>query len=775
MPTPGFTGQLSPARQQFFDSVGRPLAGGRVFHYLPGTTTPATTYADPDFTIPNQNPVPLDAAGRASIYADRTLRQVLKNSAGATIWDAVTVTGIGSNSSSALSLDNIAALRANTTPYPLFYVESYYAAGDGSDGFFLWDQADTTSVDNNGTIIVDAGGRRYKRQGITSWIDVRWFGAKGDGVTVDTTAIQGAINYAQTRNLCVVYFSPGDYVTNAQINITGFGLNLIGGGWDSIIRGIGNFDTFRFYGSVQGQGIRGLTFQSDQKTGGYDVHAFQSFKFSYIDCIHFNSYQVMFLGHSNTTNINYVWAGGVRGPRAFLFQGTNSGSCGGVHMDRVIVGVSLTGSTGTTAFEMDGYVATVTMHSVHMIGGAAGASKMTHGIWSHNAIGATNTLRFLYGNDVQMDFPEYIGLNLEYCAGGNLSALYVSASERDSNVYLGEDVRDFAINGCTIASAAKHGIEVWGRNIIISDGTVNNNSYPSSIGNNQAQYDGIYVGATALDVSISACRIGNTANLGQTQRYGVYGAAGARNITVSGCMLANNVLGPYRDDTAVATGNMSVAACAGLNSTFEANTIIGAQGGFRGRLAPVIGGGGAISSVTVVDAGYHYEVAPSVFPYDPDGTGSGATFKADVANGKITSVTVNTSGANYGPNTVIYILPANDQPALRALNPLVVNANLKVRAQSAGRVQIGTDQGSGLEVNTVANAVNFVQITGSASGSDPFITAAGADANIDLRLIPKGTGLINFGVYTAGVPVTTGYITMKTQAGQTVQIPVRLV
>ena len=54
------------------------------------------------------------------------------------------------------------------------------------------------------------------------WVDVRAFGATGDGVTDDTQAIQAAIDYAQTRVVGVsqapmVYFPSGDYDINDTI------------------------------------------------------------------------------------------------------------------------------------------------------------------------------------------------------------------------------------------------------------------------------------------------------------------------------------------------------------------------------------------------------------------------------------------------------------------------------------------------------------------------------------------------------------------------------
>lgn len=52
--------------QQFFDSNGNPLAGGKLFTYAAGTTNPLTTYTDATGTVQNPNPIILNSAGFAS-------------------------------------------------------------------------------------------------------------------------------------------------------------------------------------------------------------------------------------------------------------------------------------------------------------------------------------------------------------------------------------------------------------------------------------------------------------------------------------------------------------------------------------------------------------------------------------------------------------------------------------------------------------------------------------------------------------------------------------
>lgn len=83
-------GLMPMAVQQFFDANGNPLASGTVTTYVVGSTTFKTTWRDSSETIPNTNPIVLDAGGKAIIYGDGNYRQLVKDRNGNIIWDAVT-------------------------------------------------------------------------------------------------------------------------------------------------------------------------------------------------------------------------------------------------------------------------------------------------------------------------------------------------------------------------------------------------------------------------------------------------------------------------------------------------------------------------------------------------------------------------------------------------------------------------------------------------------------------------------------------------------------
>lgn len=94
------SGTLMPMPNiQYFDNNGVPLAGGKLYTYLAGTTTPTPVYTDSQLLVPHPNPVILDAAGRAGavFLAALSYKFILKTSTDVTIWtvDNVQATNVG--------------------------------------------------------------------------------------------------------------------------------------------------------------------------------------------------------------------------------------------------------------------------------------------------------------------------------------------------------------------------------------------------------------------------------------------------------------------------------------------------------------------------------------------------------------------------------------------------------------------------------------------------------------------------------------------------------
>lgn len=77
------------------------------------------------------------------------------------------------------------------------------------------------------------------------------------------------------------------------------------------------------------------------------------------------------------------------------------------------------------------------------------------------------------------------------------------------------------------------------------------------------------------------------------------------------------------------------------------------------------------------------------------------------------------------------------------------------------------------EVTVTASAVNYLSLTGGATGNAASVAVAGSDANIDLKLAPKGTGVVSYGTHTATADTAvSGYITIKDSGGTTRKLAV---
>src|SRR6185437_5344723 len=75
---------------------GVPVAGGFVYTYAAGTTTPLVTYTDASGSTPNADPVVLDSGGFANIWLGaNTYKIVLQDKHGVQIWSVDNVSNPG--------------------------------------------------------------------------------------------------------------------------------------------------------------------------------------------------------------------------------------------------------------------------------------------------------------------------------------------------------------------------------------------------------------------------------------------------------------------------------------------------------------------------------------------------------------------------------------------------------------------------------------------------------------------------------------------------------
>jgi hypothetical protein len=143
------------------------------------------------------------------------------------------------------------------------------------------------------------------------------------------------------------------------------------------------------------------------------------------------------------------------------------------------------------------------------------------------------------------------------------------------------------------------------------------------------------------------------------------------------------------------------------------------------------------------------------------GTGVVALGGSTVANSGFVVAPV-ASSVNY---VGAYGAPTGGGPSILAAGA-DANVSLVIQQKGTGRIFFFCNGGYQAQIIPVASSVNYVGLTGASTGNPPIFSAEGSDANINLKLTPKGTGVLQFGTYTAGVVAQAGYITI-TDAGGT--------
>ena len=97
-------GVTPTAKAQFIDAAGIPLAGGLLYTYAAGTTTPQATYTDSTAATANSNPIVLDSRGEANIWlGSATYKFTLCNSVNTEIWTVDNISAPTSGLSPVLS------------------------------------------------------------------------------------------------------------------------------------------------------------------------------------------------------------------------------------------------------------------------------------------------------------------------------------------------------------------------------------------------------------------------------------------------------------------------------------------------------------------------------------------------------------------------------------------------------------------------------------------------------------------------------------------------
>jgi len=237
---------------RFYDNNNNPLAGGQLYTYQAGTSTPAATFTDSTAVTQNPNPVVMNARGEASVWFSPTqaYKLVLKDASANTIWTVDQVTspapvavgnmtdekGAGGTAGFAANVDFTPGTTTSLTLSTNYGSASnlwvaFDGAEQGADNYSLsgttltFNSAIPTGVNKvyvkGGTALsvgvvsdssVQSGSKLYNR--ITDLVDVKDLGAIGNGTNNDSGAF--------SANVSAFYIgaSSGDYLINQNTIVT---------------------------------------------------------------------------------------------------------------------------------------------------------------------------------------------------------------------------------------------------------------------------------------------------------------------------------------------------------------------------------------------------------------------------------------------------------------------------------------------------------------------------------------------------------------------------
>jgi hypothetical protein len=303
---------------QLFDNNGNPLAGGKIFTYTAGTTTPAATFTSASGAIAHSNPIVLDGAGRVpsgEIWLTDGIQYkfVVEDAASNLIGTYDNLSGINSNFVAFTNEQEIQTATAGQTVFNLttmqyqpgtnslsVFVDGVNQYGPGALYAYVETDSDTvtfvsglhvgasvkfTTSQLNSSGAVDAAQVSYDppfpnsvttnvEDKLAQTVSVKDFGAVGDGIADDTAAFRACYQYIVSvkeskQSTVFDYTEPIMYVPYGKYLITGSitqatgaansATQLIVEGEDSIlIGGAGSFNFFEFRTNCT---LRSLSFQ----------------------------------------------------------------------------------------------------------------------------------------------------------------------------------------------------------------------------------------------------------------------------------------------------------------------------------------------------------------------------------------------------------------------------------------------------------------------------------------------------------------------------------
>lgn len=151
-------------------------------------------------------------------------------------------------------------------------VLGYYAPGDGGGGMFYFDSASSKTADEGTVVSPNSGSGRWIRIMKDHIHNIRWYGAKGDDSTNDTSVFNTALsNYANTIYIPTGNYRIGDVTVDREAFIFGNKTSVIKASTDGVTRNFlvnsdnVRFENLTFTGNTSLQPARGIQINTNKR------------------------------------------------------------------------------------------------------------------------------------------------------------------------------------------------------------------------------------------------------------------------------------------------------------------------------------------------------------------------------------------------------------------------------------------------------------------------------------------------------------------------------
>lgn len=426
------------------------------------------------------------------------------------------------------------------------------------------------------------------------------FGAIGNNVADDTSAINAAIAYCNSLTIpAVLQFPSGFYKITAALTPITSPTVLVGDSFrGSILFPQGNFDVIKFAGAgarQYGGGIQDLTIDCQGMTGGIAVTLdwTQDFVGNFLLA---NAWNGVYVRQSGGTKFQSVTIDKTRGDYCFKAFGSNVSRNGendqcdviAFESDSTFTGTYIPGGAAptTTGVILDGRVHTVSFGNLRCL-------NLLRGFLCSNTPALTQKYvpSFIYGTCVETENTYAEGVLL---ASVNVfqTGLFVASVISENGFRCASEANRININGCNVENCYKSGISIVGsKDIVINNPSIwNNNTYaghPSGFSAVQIE--------SGDNIAVIGGRCGKPSwnSYTENQEYGIINIAGT-NVRATGVDLRGNNLGPSAGDiyfsqcpgsTTIAPSALSIGASPWTYTAGSTQEAISVNGGTVSQIA----------------------------------------------------------------------------------------------------------------------------------------------------------------------------------------------